>query len=77
MTETLLPRMFTIEIDGKPTLVFRAKNLQELPRRTAGRRSERAGDERRPICNASAKLTARIAPEAETAIYLDAGGQGD
>jgi hypothetical protein len=25
-----------------------------------------------PVCNASAKLTARIATEAETAIYLDA-----
>jgi hypothetical protein len=25
----LLPRMFTLEIDGKPTLVFGAKNLRE------------------------------------------------
>lgn len=29
MTGTLLPRMFTLEIDGKPTLVFEAKTLRE------------------------------------------------
>jgi hypothetical protein len=29
MTGTLLPRMFTLEIDGRPTFVFGAKNLRE------------------------------------------------
>jgi len=29
MTGTLLPRIFALENDGKPTLVFGAKNLRE------------------------------------------------
>ena len=76
MTGTLLPRMFTLEIDGKPTLVFGAKNLQEAHElcREEWLRADLSvlATDGVPVCNARAKLTARIANEAETAIYLEA-----
>jgi hypothetical protein len=76
MTATLLPRMFALEINGKPTLVFGAKNLREAHElcREEWLRADLSvlASNCVPVCDAGAKLTARIATEAEAAIYRDA-----
>ncbi|MCK1512285.1 hypothetical protein IVB22_06800 [Bradyrhizobium sp. 190] len=72
----LLPAIFTLEVGGRPTLVFEAKNLREsqqlchehwLRRDIAGLMSNGA-----PLWDGKARLRARRSTENEIAVYRKA-----
>lgn len=68
--------VFTIEVDGKPTVAFEAKNLREASELSredwlrADLSAFRSGGS--PLCNSSAKLKVRIASEAEKQVFRSA-----
>jgi hypothetical protein len=73
---TLLPAIFTLDIGGKPTLAFEAKNLREsqqlchehwLRQDIAGLTSNGA-----PLWDGKARLRARRSTENEIALYREA-----
>jgi hypothetical protein len=65
-----------MDIDGKPTLAFEAKNVREASElcKEAWLRADLnvLTSNGIPLCTAAAKLTVRRATEAETQIYRDA-----
>ena len=74
MTPTLFPSVFTIEIDGTPTVTFEAKSLREasdicnapwLREDFASAHSNGA-----PLWDGKAELRARIDYEAEIATFM-------
>lgn len=81
MTVTLLPRVFTIEINATPTLMFEAKNLREawevcheewLKADLAEARSNGV-----PLWDGKAKLRTRIAKPQESAFFTQAARSAD
>ncbi|MEH2507719.1 MULTISPECIES: hypothetical protein [unclassified Bradyrhizobium] len=73
---TLLPAIFTLDIGGRPTLAFEAKNLREsqqlchehwLRQDIAGLTSNGA-----PLWDGKARLRARRSTENEIALYREA-----
>jgi hypothetical protein len=76
MMPSQLEIVFAMDIDGKPTLAFEAKNVREA--------SELCKEEWLradlnlltsngiPLCTAAAKLTVRRATESESQVYRDA-----
>jgi hypothetical protein len=80
MTENTLPSVFTIEIDGTPTLTFEAQNLRQahelcqaewLKEDLAQARSEGA-----PLWDGKAKLRARIALLDESTLFAEIQNNG-
>jgi hypothetical protein len=80
MTANALPSVFTIEIDGTPTLTFEAQNLGEahelcheewLKSDLAEAKSDGA-----PLWDGKAKLRARIALPDERAVFAEANNKG-
>jgi hypothetical protein len=69
MIYSLLPSIFTIDIGGKPTLTFQAKNLREAQQlcHEAWLKDDlkEATSGGVPLWNGNAKLRARIALESE------------
>jgi hypothetical protein len=76
MTVQLLPAIFALDIGGKPTLAFEARNLREAQeiRHEAWLREDmaRLKSEDVPLWDGKAKLRVRYASGAETATYLEA-----
>jgi hypothetical protein len=68
--------VFTIEVDGKPTVAFEAKSLREASElcRAEWLRADlsalKSGGS--PLCNSIAKLKVRVASEAERQVYRSA-----
>ena len=75
----MLPAIFTLDVGGKPVLVFEAKNLREswelcheqwlredLVRQTSGGI---------PLWDGKAPLRTRYATAGEKEVYLEAGGE--
>lgn len=75
MTPSLLPSIFTIEIDSKPTVAFKASNLREAFElcREDWLRADLTvlNSYRVPLCNPKSKLRARIATDLEIAAFRD------
>lgn len=76
---TLLPTIFTLDIDGRPTLAFEAKNLREsqqlchehwLLQDIAGLMSNGA-----PLWDGKARLRSRRSTEDEIAAYREAAAR--
>ena len=67
--------IFTIEVDGKPTVSFEARQLREASElcQEAWFRSDLNAltSNGEPVCRIGAKLRARIANESERARYRD------
>jgi hypothetical protein len=76
----LLPSIFTIVIDGKPILVFEARNLREAAELCHEQwlKSDlaEAKSEGRPLWDGNAKLRARIALPDESALFVEARNNG-
>ncbi len=76
MTPTLFPSVFTIEIDGRPTVTFEAKTLGEANEfcNAPWLRDDfvLAHSNGAPLWNGKAELRARIAYEEEIATFGDA-----
>jgi len=76
MTATLLPAIFTLDIDGKPILTFEARNLREAHeicheewlREDVARLSSRHV----PLWDGKVRLRARYASASEAAAYREA-----
>jgi hypothetical protein len=71
----LLPAIFTLDVGGRPTLAFEAKNLRES--QAALSRALAASGHRRPDVKQCSTLgwqgvAARRSPENETAMYREA-----
>jgi hypothetical protein len=68
--------IFTIEIDGKPTIAFEARQLREAAELCAERwfrddlNALRSNGE--PLCRIASKLRARISNERERVVYREA-----
>ncbi len=79
MTSEFTGAIFTIEIDGKPTVVFEAKNFREAFElcKEDWLRADLIGltSNGFPLCTPKAKLTVRKADEIETQIYRQAERQ--
>jgi len=80
MTANALPKIFTIEIGGTPTLTFEVQNLREahelcheqwLKDDLAEAKSQGA-----PLWDGKAKLRARIALPDESAVFAEAKSNG-
>jgi hypothetical protein len=69
--------VFAVDIDGKPTLAFEAKNFSEASElcKEDWLRADLSvlTSNGIPLCTAAAKLTVRKATESESQVYLDAG----
>jgi hypothetical protein len=81
MFANVLPSIFTIEIGGKPTLVFEAKNLHEAhelchEKWLRGDLAEAKSDGV-PLWDGRAKLRARMALPDEIALFVEAKNGGD
>jgi hypothetical protein len=76
----LLPSIFTIVIDGKPILVFEAKNLREAfelcHEQWLKSDLSEARSEGLPLWDGKAKLSARIALPEESALFAEAQNSG-
>jgi len=76
MPVTLLPAIFTLDIDGKPTLSFEAKNLREAHEICHEKwlREDMARLKSRgiPLWDGKVRLRARYASEAEATAYREA-----
>ena len=76
MTPSPLGLIFTIEIDGKPTLAFEARQLPEAAElsREEWLRADlnTLSSNGVPLCGIDSKLKARTANEAEREIYREA-----
>jgi hypothetical protein len=76
MIYSLLPSIFTIDIGGKPTLTFQAKNLREAQQlcHEAWLKDDlkEATSGGVPLWNGNAKLRARIALESEAIAFAEA-----
>jgi hypothetical protein len=68
--------VFTVDVDGKPTIAFEAKNLREAHELSSEEwlRADLCAlkSDGMPICNAAARLKARIANEPERQAYYKA-----
>jgi hypothetical protein len=68
--------IFTIEVDGKPTVAFEAKNLREASElcKEGWFRADLSAltSNGSPLCNATAKLKVRSASGPEQQMYADA-----
>jgi hypothetical protein len=73
---SLLTSIFAVEVDGKPTIAFEAKNLREASElcKQDWLRIDLGGLKSNgiPLCSATAKLKVRMATELEAQIYRDA-----
>ena len=73
--------VFAMEIDGKPTIAFEAKNLREASElcKEDWLRADLIALKSNgvPLCTPTAKLTVRRADELETQVYRDADLQAD
>ncbi|MEH2482034.1 hypothetical protein V1282_005391 [Nitrobacteraceae bacterium AZCC 2146] len=71
-----LPSIFTIEIGGKPTLTFQAKNLREAQQlcHEAWLKDDLTGETSGgvPLWDGNAKLRVRIALESEAIAFAEA-----
>jgi hypothetical protein len=80
MTENLLPRIFTIEIGGTPTLTFEAQNLREAQQlcREQWLKDDLAEAKSNgvPLSDGKAPLRARIALPDESAVFAEAKNAG-
>ena len=81
MIENVLPSIFTIEIGGKPTLVFEAQNLREAhelchEQWLKGDLAEAKCDGV-PLWDGNAKLQAQIALPDESALFAEAKNSGE
>jgi hypothetical protein len=80
MTETILPRIFTIEIGGTPTLTFEAQNLREAQElcREQWLKDDLAEAKSNdvPLWDGKALLRARIALPDESAVFAEAKNNG-
>lgn len=71
-----LDLVFTIEVDGKPTVAFEAKNLREASQLChmewlrADLSALKSG--RSELCNSTAKLKVRVASEGERQVFRSA-----
>ena len=76
----LLPSIFTIVIDGKPILVFEAKNLREASELCDGQwlKSDlaEAESEGLPLWDGKAELRARIPLPDESALFAETRNNG-
>ncbi|MGF6312059.1 hypothetical protein ABIB82_006090 [Bradyrhizobium sp. i1.8.4] len=76
MTPTLFPSVFTIEIDGKPTLTFEAKSLREASEicNAPWLREDfvSAHSNGSPLWDGKAELRARMGYEDEIATFSEA-----
>ena len=76
MTPTLFPSVFTIEIDGRPTVTFEAKSLRAANElcNAPGLRDDflLTHSNGAPLWNGKAELRARMAYEDEIAMFGDA-----
>jgi hypothetical protein len=76
----LLPSIFTIVIDGKPILVFEAKNLREASELCHEQWLEsdlaEARSEGLPLWDGKANIRARIALPEESALFAEAQNSG-
>jgi len=67
--------VFTVDVDGKPTIAFEAKNLREAHELSSeeGSRADLCAlrSDGKPICNA-ARIKARIANEPERQAFYEA-----
>jgi hypothetical protein len=80
MTENLLPRIFTIEIGGTPTLTFEAQNLREAQQlcREQWLKDDLAEAKSNGVAlsDGKARLRARIALPDESAVFAEAKNHG-
>lgn len=80
MTANLLPSIFTIVIDGKPILVFEARNLREASQlcREQWLKSDltEAESEGLPLWDGKAEIRARIALPDESTLFEEARNSG-
>ena len=71
-----LRRIFTIEVDGKPTVAFEAQNMNEAYQLCRERwlradlHALKSGG--KPLCNSRSVLKARTATESEVNVYREA-----
>jgi hypothetical protein len=79
MTSEFTGSVFAMEVDGKPTFVFEAKNFREAFElcKEDWLRADLIGltSNGVPLCTPKAKLTVRKADEIEAQIYRQAGRQ--
>jgi hypothetical protein len=80
MSANLLPSVFTIEIDGRPTLTFEAQNVREAQELCHERwlRDDlaEAKSDGAPLWDGKAKLRARIALPDECSLFAEAKNSG-
>jgi hypothetical protein len=76
MMSSPLGIVFAMDIDGKPTLAFEAKNVREASElcKEDWLRADLSvlTSNGIPLCTAASKLTVRRATESETQVYRDA-----
>jgi hypothetical protein len=81
MIANLLPSIFTIEIGGKPTLAFEAKNLREAHElcheQWLKNDLAEAICDGVPLWDGTAKLRARMALPDESALFAEAKNSGE
>lgn len=79
MTQSLLPPIFTIEIDSKPTVAFEASNLHEAFElcREDWLRADLTtlNSNGIPLCSPRSKLRARIATDPEIFVFRDGAAE--
>jgi hypothetical protein len=81
MSANMLPSIFTIEIGGKPTFVFEAKNLREAHELCHEQWLKidlaEATCDGAPLWDGMAKMRARIALPHESALFAEAKNSGE